>query len=126
MQVIPTLRAISSLTHTPGISSVVPLLIEVITSPDGDNTAKALVIPIFTNIMTNRTSMTTKMASQVIGGICKFIASPRSILQCVSQLVDGIQSILCNPIPQVCATNVIELKLLNLSLPEEALTVIFD
>ena len=130
------LKNIGSVVRNPEIASLVPLLIESITK-GGEHTKKALnalintsftnvvdvpslalVIPILTNAMSDRSSSTKKMAAQVIGGICSLIAEPKSILPYLSELLNGIKSILIDPIPEVRSASALAIRSLNESLPD--------
>ena len=131
------LKNIGSVVRNPEIASLVPLLLDSITK-GGDYTRKALnalintsftnvvdvpslalVIPILTNAMSDRSSQTKKMAAQVIGGVCQLIAEPKSIVPYIPELLVGIKSILCDPIPEVRNASALAIRSLNESLGNE-------
>lgn len=140
-----SLKNIGSVIRNPEIQSLVPLLMRAITSSSSDSIrcalqalidtsftnvvdvpSLALLIPILGQAMRDRSSMIKKMAAQVIGGICSLIAEPQSIMPYVPQLIDGIKSILCDPIPEVRTAAAMAIRSFNETLGEKSLPGMYE
>ena len=124
------LEDIGSVVRNPEIQSLVPQLLNALADPSEHTKnalqrlldtsfvnsvgapSLALIVPILTRGLRDRTPSTKKMAAQIIGNICSFLRNVKDVLPYTDALVMDLKKALVDPIPDVRSSAARALRLL--------------